>query len=110
MKTRNDNLRGHQLDQREPVAVSLDQAHSMWRAPGQRPEHHEEYFDRHCGLAQMVDDDNRIEDTSLMQLEEKRDGRDGSISAQIRWVIEPLSLVSCSFNFGHAGDRLRHGS
>jgi hypothetical protein len=38
------------------------------------------------------------------------DVRKWSISAQIRWVIEPLSLVSCSFNFGHAGDRLRHGS
>jgi hypothetical protein len=31
-------------------------------------------------------------------------------AAGIRWVIEPLSLVSCSFNSGHAGDRLRHGS
>ena len=34
----------------------------------------------------------------------------GHLTAQIRWVIEPLSLVSCSFNSGHAGDRLRHGS
>jgi hypothetical protein len=34
----------------------------------------------------------------------------GSLSAQIRWAIEPLSLVSCSFNSSQADDRRRHGS
>ena len=33
----------------------------------------------------------------------------GSPPVQIRRAIEPLSLVSCSPNSGHAGDRLRHG-
>ena len=36
--------------------------------------------------------------------------RSAEAPMSIRWVIEPLSLVSCSFNTGHAGDLLRHGS